>query len=412
MSLRRSLLLPMLLLGFLHAYIGWRILPDLPVALELRIVGAVLLLTSSGLMLFGLMARSSPASPFSDRIRAAALFTAGFFSSLLVFTLLRDVVLLAAWLPLSAEHSHMLASASAMLVVGLSVFATGVGFANARRRARVKCVEIPLRNLPPALNGFSIVQISDIHVGRTIKREYVDAIVDAVNALDADLIAITGDLVDGPVQELAPHTAPLARLSARHGAFFVTGNHEYYSGERAWTAEFKRLGLRVLLNEHVVVQHRGVPVVIAGVTDYSSHQFNAAQRSDPAAAAAGAPLNAAAKILLAHQPRSAAAAATAGFDLQLSGHTHGGQFWPWTLFVRFQQPFTAGLHRLNSLWVYVSRGTGYWGPPNRFGSPSEITLLRLVAARPSDRSGALGRVLAAKGVVGSTLCGRMSSSSG
>ena len=396
MSLRRSSFLPVFLLVLLHAYIGWRILPELPGGLELRIVGAVLLVLSCGLMLLGLRARSIPPGPLSDRVVAAALFTAGFFSSLLVFTLLRDLVLLVAWLPLSAAHLRMLKTASAVLVVGLTVFATVVGLASARRRARIKRVEVPLRNLPPALNGFSIAQISDIHVGRTIKRGYVDAIVDAVNALDADLIAVTGDLVDGAVQDLAPHTKPLARLRARHGAFFVTGNHEYYSGERAWTAEFKRLGLRVLLNEHVVVLHRGAAVVIAGVTDYSSHHFNAAQRSDPAAAVAGAPSNAAAKILLAHQPRSAAAAATAGFDLQLSGHTHGGQFWPWTLFVRFQQPFTAGLHRLNNLWVYISRGTGYWGPPNRFGAPSEITLLRLVPARPADASGALepvGRVL-------------------
>jgi predicted MPP superfamily phosphohydrolase len=376
-------------LGLLHAYIGWRVLPDLPAGFEVRIAGGAFLLVSCGLMLLGLMARSIRPRALSDRLAAAAMFTAGFFSSLLVFTLLRDVVLWAAWLPLSAEHLQMLATTSAVLVVGLTVFATVLGFVSARLRARIKCVEIPLRNLPQALHGFSIAQISDIHVGPTIKRGYVDAIVDAVNALDADLIAVTGDVVDGSVQDLAPHTEPLARLRARHGAFFVTGNHEYYSGEQAWTAEFKRLGLRVLLNEHVVVPHRGARVVIAGVTDYSSHHFNATQRSDPAAALAGAPSNAATKILLAHQPRSAVAAAAAGFDLQLSGHTHGGQFWPWTLFVRFQQPFTAGLHRLNNLWVYISRGTGYWGPPNRFGAPSEITLLRLIPAKRADTLGTL-----------------------
>jgi predicted MPP superfamily phosphohydrolase len=389
MSLRRSLTLPVIVLAFLHTYIGWRILPNLPVGPELRFAGAILLGCSCALMLLGLRARSTPRGSFSDRITPAALVTAGLFSSLLVLTVLRDVVLLAAWLPLSARHLQLFARASAMLVVGLTVFATVVGYANARRRARVKHVDIPLRNLPAGLNGFTIAQISDVHVGPTIKRQYVDAIVDAVNALDADLIAVTGDLVDGSVRDLAPHTAPLARLRARHGTFFVTGNHEYYSGEPAWTAELKRLGLRVLRNEHVVLQHRGVPLVIAGVTDYSSHHFDSAQRSDPAAAVAGAPSNAGAKILLAHQPRSAAAAAGAGFDLQLSGHTHGGQFWPWTLFVRLQQPFTAGLHRLNHLWVYISRGTGYWGPPNRFGVPSEITLLRLVGERSTDMSRAL-----------------------
>jgi predicted MPP superfamily phosphohydrolase len=134
----------------------------------------------------------------------------------------------------------------------------------------------------------------------------------------------------------------------------------------------------VLQNEHVVLRHGDASVLVAGVTDYSTHHFDPAERSDPHAAIAGAPADVGMKLLLAHQPRSADAAQRAGFQLQLSGHTHGGQFWPWNFFVRFQQPFTAGLHKLHDLWVYTSRGTGYWGPPKRFGAPSEITRLRLV----------------------------------
>jgi hypothetical protein len=377
---RRSWLVPVALIGLLHFYIGARILPDLSVGFPGHFTGAVVLVASFVAMLLGLMARSRERAPWSDGISAVGLFAMGFFSSLFVFTLLRDVGLLLAWLPLPAATFQTLARVSAVLVVGLAVFATAVGFLNARRRARVVNVEVPLRGLPQALNGFTIAQITDIHVGPTIKRGYVDAIVDAVNELDADLIAVTGDLVDGSVRDLAPHTEPLSRLKARYGVYFVTGNHEYYSGERAWTAEFRRLGLRVLENEHVVVTHDSASLVIAGVTDFSSHHFDPSQKSDPAAALVGAPRDAGAKILLAHQPRSAAAAEQAGFDLQLSGHTHGGQFWPWNLFVRFQQPFTAGLHRLNHLSVYISRGTGYWGPPKRFGAPSEITQLRLATA--------------------------------
>jgi len=145
-------------------------------------------------------------------------------------------------------------------------------------------------------------------------------------------------------------------------------------------AELRRIGLRVLMNEHVIVRHEGAEMVVAGVTDFGAHHFDPAQRSDPQAALAGAPDGIGPRVLLAHQPRSAEAAERAGFDLQLSGHTHGGQFWPWNLFVPLQQPFTAGLNRLRRLWVYTSRGTGYWGPPKRFGAPSEITRLRLVLA--------------------------------
>jgi uncharacterized protein len=229
------------------------------------------------------------------------------------------------------------------------------------------------------LEGFRIVQITDIHVGPTIKAQYLRAIVDRVNALQPDVVAVTGDLVDGSVAELGEHVRPLADLRARHGVYFVTGNHEYYSGVHGWVKELQRLGLRVLHNEHVVLQHGAASLVLAGVTDYSGHHFDPDHRSDPARSLQGAPTGVP-RILLAHQPRTAPAAAQAGFDLQISGHTHGGQFLPWIFFVPLQQPYIAGLHQLGRLWVYVSRGTGYWGPPKRLGAPSEISELLLAGS--------------------------------
>jgi predicted MPP superfamily phosphohydrolase len=326
----------------------------------------------------GLLSRAIKRQPLSDRLAWAGLLAMGMFSTLLMLTLLRDVLLLATFA--LGLYSAALAGWTASAVPLLAALVTLIGFVNARRVARVVDVEVPIAGLPQALHGFTIAQISDIHVGPTIKRGYLDAIVERVNALNADLIAITGDLVDGSVKRLAPHTAPLAKLAARHGAYFVTGNHEYYSNAPAWIAEVRRLGLTVLMNEHVVLTHEGAPLLVAGVTDYNAHHFDESHRSDPHGALAGAPAHVAVKLLLAHQPRSATAAADAGFDLQLSGHTHGGQFFPWNLFVPMQQPYTAGLNRLRKLWVYTSRGTGYWGPPKRFGAPSEITRLRLMPA--------------------------------
>jgi len=368
----------------LHLYVALRLLPDMPFGTLGVAAVSMWLIVSVSLTPLGLLARRIKRQPLSDRLAWAGLLAIGSLSSLLVLTLIRDVVLLvgyavSGWL-LEGDLLQRFQSSSAVAVPLLAGLLTFVGLVNARRRAKVRSVNVPIADLPAPLHGFTIAQISDIHIGPTIKREYVAAIVDAVNQLDADMIAVTGDLVDGSVKQLSVHTQPLSRLSARHGAFFVTGNHEYYSGVSGWVAELRRLGLCVLMNEHVVLRHKGGIVVVAGVTDYSAHHYDPAHQSDPAGAIAGAPTDAAVKLLLAHQPRSAFAAEPAGFDLQLSGHTHGGQFWPWTFFVRLQQPFTAGLRRLGSLWVYTSRGTGYWGPPQRLGAPSEITHLRLVPA--------------------------------
>jgi predicted MPP superfamily phosphohydrolase len=362
-----------LILAGLHAYIAWRLLPALPIGRPGWVIGIGLFALSTLVIPLGMLARRfTRRQALADRAAWIGSLAMGLFSSMLVLTVVRDIVL-------ALFASTTLIAPTAVLVPVLAVLITLIGFVNARRLPRVVDVVIPLPQLPAPLAGFTIVQISDIHVGPTIKGNHVRAIVERVNTLGADLVAITGDVVDGTVKQLGSHTAPLAGLISRHGSYVVTGNHEYYSGVNEWWAEFARLGLRGLMNEHVVLQHDGEPLVLAGVSDFSAHAFDFAQRSDPAQALAGAPDDAP-KVLLAHQPRSASAAAAAGFDLQLSGHTHGGQFWPWTFLVRLQQPYTAGLHRLNTLWIYTSRGTGYWGPPKRFGAPAEITRIRLVPA--------------------------------
>jgi predicted MPP superfamily phosphohydrolase len=370
--------------ALLHAYIGVRLLPALPIGSTGTWTGIALLAVSALLMPAPFLLRGSRQHSDADALAWAGYLAMGLFSSLFVLTVLRDLALLllaaAGWLLPALAPSSGVRETSAVAVVLAALLVTIAGLFNARRLARVVEVDLPIAGLPQALSGFSIVQISDIHVGSTIKHGYLSAIVGRVNDLKPDLIAVTGDLVDGSVARLRPHVAPLGELSARHGVYCVTGNHEYYSGVDAWVAELRRLGLRVLLNQSAVLEHGGVRLLVGGVTDWSGHHFDPAHRSDPHAALAGAPPDVALKLLLAHQPRSAVAAAEAGFDVQLSGHTHGGQFLPWNFFVRFQQPFTAGLNRLRNLWVYTSRGTGYWGPPLRFGAPSEITRLRLVVA--------------------------------
>ena len=368
-----------------HAYIAWRLIPDLAQFRWAQIGVALLVIISALSLQLGFNQwrnRRQPQGRGHDAVMVAAFVAMGFLSSLLVLTLLRDVALVGVWvgnqLGMTISISAI-AAWSALSVPAAALLMTVWGLINARRTARVVAVDVPIADLPAALHGFTIAQISDIHIGPTIKGDYLESIVGAVNRLQADMVAVTGDLVDGSVAQLRSHVAPLAGLTSRHGTYFVTGNHEYYSGVTAWVAELRHLGVNVLLNEHVVLRHNDSELVIAGVTDHSGHHFDESHRSDPVAAIATAPDHVL-RILLAHQPRSAAAALQAGFQLQLSGHTHGGQFWPWNFFVRLQQPFTAGLHRLQSLWVYTSRGTGYWGPPKRFGAPSEITYLRLVFA--------------------------------
>ncbi|MCC7111377.1 MAG: metallophosphoesterase [Deltaproteobacteria bacterium] len=320
-----------------------------------------------------------------DVLLWVAFVAMGVFLIVLAFTFLRDVGWLAGRLsgvvPKDPDRRQALLELTNLGVLGVSGGTFAWGLKRALARPTVVDVTIPVAGLPAALEGFTIAHVSDIHIGPTIKRPFLEEVVAVVNSMKADLVAVTGDLVDGSVAELGRHTEVLGGLRARHGAWFVTGNHEYYSGVHEWIDEVRRLGLTVLLDEHRVVDHDGHRIVVGGVTDYTAASSVPEHKSDPEAALAGAPTDAAFKLLLAHQPRNAYAAAKAGFQLQLSGHTHGGQLFPGNFLIHLVQPFAAGLHRLEQMWIYTNTGTGYWGPPVRTTRvTSEVTRIVLKRA--------------------------------
>jgi hypothetical protein len=247
------------------------------------------------------------------------------------------------------------------------------------RALRVKRIEIPLAKLPPALDGLAIVQLSDVHVGPTIGRAFIERMVATTNALAPDVVAITGDLVDGSVEELDYHVAPLADLAPRLGTYFVTGNHEYHAGALAWCEHLGRLGIRVLHNERVAIGRGEDLIDLAGIHDFEAARFHVGHRSDLARAVRDRDASRV-LVLLAHQPKAAHEAAAQDVDLQLSGHTHGGQLWPLAWLMRLGQPAVAGLKLIGATLVYVSCGAGSAGPPMRLGARAEITQIVLRSA--------------------------------
>ena len=266
----------------------------------------------------------------------------------------------------------------------LETRATGAALKGHRGLAvpEIKVVDIALGRLPPRLDGFSIVQLSDVHIGNTIRRPFVEAMVERTLAAKPDMIVITGDLVDGPLRTLRSDAEPLADLRAKHGVYFVTGNHEYYSGVQDWLPYLGELGVRVLRNERVCIDDG---FDLAGVDDYSSGMFRG-HGPDLGKATAGRDPDRE-LILLAHQPKHVHHAKRYGVSLQLSGHTHGGQIWPWHYLVMAQQRGLLAGHSVHDdTQLYVSRGTGYWGPPLRFRSKGEITRLQLRARTGARRS--------------------------
>jgi hypothetical protein len=373
--------------GSLHLYV-WQRATDV---LELgrrrrRILGAFVILMMLSIPLTTSMRLWAPQA--SSVLAWIALPWLAFVGLATVALFVSDLPRIAAWIGRKItrrpdavglsrrEFLSRVTGGTALVVAGASV---GRGVLEARGDHEIVTVEVPLAKLPKAFDGFSIVQLSDLHTGMTIDRAFVQRVVDRANALSPDLIALTGDLVDGPVESLKGDVAPLAQLHAPHGVFAVTGNHEYYAGVNEWIAEITRLGARYLRNERVAITKHGATFDLGGVDDHSAYEWFGHGEDFPKATAGRDPSRV--LVMLAHQPRQVRHASDYGVDLQLSGHTHGGQIWPWHYIVKMQQGgMLAGSYEHEGTKVYVTRGCGYWGPPVRLLAPLEITRIILRTA--------------------------------
>jgi predicted MPP superfamily phosphohydrolase len=268
-------------------------------------------------------------------------------------------------------------------VVAVSVLAVSAvllvwGHVEAMRVPRVRQVDVPIERLGAGLDGLRVVLITDTHYGPINRAKWSAGVIDKVNELDADVLCHTGDIADGTVAMRREQAAPLGRARARLARTYVTGNHEYFGEAQGWLDHMRDLGWTPLHNRHLVVERGGDRLVVAGVDDRTAAGSGlGGHRADHAAALAGADPDLPV-LLLAHQPKQIADAVAHGVDLQISGHTHGGQMWPFNFLVRLDQPTVAGLSRHGERTrLYTSRGTGFWGPPFRIFAPSEITVLTL-----------------------------------
>jgi predicted MPP superfamily phosphohydrolase len=309
--------------------------------------------------------------PFKNKFRyqlQLIYFGMGSLSYILIFTLLRDVIFLT---------TNQLSPAWA--VMAMSSLCLVLGFLKASRGPIVKKINVPIENLPENLNGFKIAQISDLHIGATIRKSYVEGVVKKVNEQGAQLIALTGDIGDGMVKHYRLDVSPLGKLKSSYGSFFIPGNHEYYWNVNEWLTVMNNLGIINLVNRGKVIQHRGGSVLIAGIPDPVGGIAPDLLGVQDSASGDKADF----RILLSHRPGIAQEAARNGFDLQLSGHTHAGQFFPRTLVVKMVHRISYGLHKVGSMWIYVNPGTGSWGPHLRLGTTPEITLLTLTQSKAS-----------------------------
>ena len=380
------LIVVLTVLWIIHGYVAWKVIPTLGLTSSGSLVIYILIFFLSILPLLPILLRySGNEAKIIDRISLFGYTSLGFFVLSFIILLTKDLFghaltfanyLIGSQQDVDNSKREFIKKGLTLGVLGISGAATSYGFYSARRGPTVIRQDIFLKSLPDEFENFTIAQISDLHVGPTIKISYVDDVLRKIENVNPDLIAVTGDMVDGSVKHLSKELQPFKNMVARHGTFFVTGNHEYYSGAESWLDETDRLGMTNLINEHRLITKNGKHIAIAGITDFRAHQIIKSHRSNPKKAIKPVD-NTITKIMLAHQPNSIYSVHDAGVDLQLSGHTHGGQFWPFTYPTKLANAYLAGHYNHDGTQIYVNRGTGYWGPPLRIGVPAEITLIRL-----------------------------------
>ncbi len=380
--------------AFIHIYLGRRFIGPLALdgASRLYAWGLVAALWALIPITF-IVSISGGAPEWFDNVHTIGFILAGFTTIVFPLMLFRDVsfslgkILIRLFgfinkggeshTPPNPGRRTFLVNSLNLGIAGTSAMLTTIGHLNTHKPPKVVKVDAPIKNLNKNLDGLRIAQISDTHITRAEGGDGLKRIVDITNSLHPHITTVTGDFVDGYVEDMGRHVKHIGELEATHGVYFVTGNHEYYWNPGAWLKEIKRLGLDILINEHRMVTHSGCKIMIAGVTDYSAGRHLPSHKSDPAAAIKGAPPDCDFKLMLAHQPRSVIEVSKTDVDLQLSGHTHGGQFFPWNYLFPLLHPVGSGLTRYKNMWVYVSRGAAFWGPPVRLGAPAEITLITL-----------------------------------
>ena len=373
-------------LWIIHGYVAWKVIPTLGLTSTGGITAYILIFFLSILPLLPILLRySGSETKIIDRISLFGYTSLGFFVLSFLILLTKDLFghavtfvshLMGSQQEVDDSKRDFIKKSLTLGVLGISGVATSYGFYSSRKGPAIIEQDIFLKSLPDEFENFTIAQISDLHVGPTIKISYVDDVLRKIENVNPDLIAVTGDMVDGSVKHLSKELQPFKDMVAGYGTFFVTGNHEYYSGAESWLDETDRLGMTNLINEHRLITKNGKHIAIAGITDFRAHQIIKSHRSNPKKAIKSVD-NTTAKIMLAHQPNSIYSVHHSGVDLQLSGHTHRGQFWPFTYPTKLANAYLAGHYNHDGTQIYVNRGTGYWGPPLRIGVPAEITLIRL-----------------------------------